>query len=64
VEMGRETHVCAGTRVPTLGPGFRTPTDHPHSLTLTDMFFSAKVGSSTVGLRISKTVTGSFGTRS
>ncbi len=38
------------------------PTDHPFGLTLTDNLFSAKVGSSTVGLRISKTVTRGFGT--
>jgi hypothetical protein len=62
--MGRETHGCASTRVPSMEPGSCTSTGHPYGLTLTEMFFSAKVGSSTVGLRISKAVTRGFGTQS
>jgi hypothetical protein len=64
VEMGRETHVCASTRVPNVGSVSRIATSHPYGLTLTELFFSAKVGSSTVGLRISRTVTRGFGTQS
>jgi len=47
-----------------MGSGSYTPSNHPYGLTLTDDLFSAKVGSSTVALRISKTVTRGFGTTS
>jgi len=40
------------------------PTTHPAGSALTDEMFSAKVGSSTVGLMISKTATRGFGTTS
>jgi hypothetical protein len=62
--MGRETRVRFGARVPVMGSVSHVPTEHLQGLTLTDNLFSAKVGSSTVGLRISKTVTTGFGTAS
>ena len=62
--MGREARVRFGALVPAMEPAFDVPTRHLSGSTLTDNSFSAKVGSSTVGLRISKTVTRGFGTAS
>jgi len=61
-EKGIDARVRESARVPAKGWVFDVPTHHPTGLTLTENLFSAKVGSSTVELRISETVTRGFGT--